>query len=266
MKLIGQVHDFFLVLLTGIFAFSSLGAVKYYQSNKINNDGSITISIVYSAPNSEFKQNNDLVGSLPFTQNLANSYFVFPGAEVQKALVYKDPNDSANRTEVVVELVVKDFSRISESKAFENIRASWEKTDTGAIYMWIMSPADLQKNLIETYHFVLTSDAEIKYTNGTVYDKAVNWFVYGNKDTYGAYFIATVDDEDMDIISSQGESFDTENAKDKPCGLFGMEFPFIIGSLIFVLSLREGKKFRFSLYEYFRGHSMLKLFKFRKSA
>jgi hypothetical protein len=224
MRLFGGTHKFFLVLLTGFLAFSSLGAVKYYQRNKINSDGSVTVSIVYSAPNSEIKQNNNLVGSLPFTQDQANSYFVFPGAEVKKALVYKDPTDSANRTEVAVELVVKDFSRISDSKAFENIRASWEETDTGAIYMWIMSPADFQKNLIETYHFVLTSDAEIKYTNGTVYDKEVNWFVYGNKDTYGAYFITTVNDEDMEIVSSQGDLFEIENAKDQPCGLFAKKF------------------------------------------
>jgi len=243
MRLNECTHKFLLILLTSILAFSSVGAVEYYQSNKINNNGSISIYIVYSAPNQQIKQNNDLVGSLPFAQNLANTYFTFPGAEVKSVGIYKDPLDSANRTKVAVDLVVTDFSKISESKAFKDIKATWVKTDTGAVYIWSMSPADLRKNLIETYHFALVSDPEIKSTNGNVSGKDVSWYVYGNTDnTYGAYFVATVKADDMNIVTSQENSNKTKDPKDKSCGLFGLELPIVLLFGLFLnLKLRRGR-------------------------
>jgi len=80
MKLFKNTHKYFLFLLTGTLALSSIGAVIYYQSNKINNDGSITLEITYTAPNQEIKQNNNLIGTLPFTPELVREYFTFPGA------------------------------------------------------------------------------------------------------------------------------------------------------------------------------------------
>ncbi len=156
-------------------------------------------------------------------------YFAFPGAEVKKATVYKDPKDTANRMAVTVELLVKDFSKISESKALKDITATWEKTDTGAVFVWFTSSEALQKNLIETYQVVLTSDPEIKSTNGLRNNNAVTWFVYGNKENkYGAYFVTTVKADDFNLEPVEDTTNQSVESKEKICGLFGLELPVVL--------------------------------------
>lgn len=230
MKQIRRTYKYFLIIICGLLTISSQGmsTVKYYQGNKINKDGTITISIVYSATNQEIKQSNNLIGNLPFTAPVVREYFAFTGAQVKRGIVYKDPVDLENRMAVTVEIVATDFSKISESKAFHNILAKWAKTDTGAVFSWYVPAADFQQNSIETYQFVLNSDPEIKSSNGLLKDKELRWFVFGNKvDKNGAYFVTTVKAEGLEMESKDTKK-PTESKEPKSCGLFGLEFPVVI--------------------------------------
>jgi hypothetical protein len=216
-----------LLILTGY----SNASVKFYQSSKINNNGSISITFTYSAPESEVKSNNSLIGNLPFTADKIKEYFSCPTGEIKKALSYKDQTDPSLMS-ATVDIIVKDFSKISSAKALNGIKIALGKTDSGMVYSWLVPTSFMQTNSIETYQYLLSSEGDIKSTNGQLVDKVCRYFVFKNKmDPAGAYFVTTylpgkVETPKNTETNTTGS--EKPEGSGKSCGLFGLELPFLL--------------------------------------
>ena len=210
----------------------------------------MTISIIYSASNQDIKKNNGVIGALPFTPELAYEYFTFPGAEVIRNVVYKDPADSTNRTGVTIELAVKDLTKINESKALKDIKATFMKSDTGLVFSWFTSSNYITSGSIDTYQFIVNTPMEIKSTNGLLQGKEINWYMWGNKvDPRGYDLVTTIksDSKTSEIKSSENNppvvTDKTEPPKKRGCGPFGIELPLILlGGMILSINLRRKNK------------------------
>lgn len=216
-------------LFLNIFISSSKGSVKFFQSSKVRGNGSLSMTITYSAKESEFKGNNNLIGNLPFTTELVKEYFSIPSSEIKKTSIYKDPND-ATITNVSIELIVMDINKIANAKALSGLRPGYVTSDSGHIFRWLIPTSFMQTNSIDTYQFLLSVDGDIKSTNGVLKNNVCSWYVFKDKmNPNGAYFLATVNPDPSKMPKTESV---TENnpsgGEEKSCGLFGLELPFIL--------------------------------------
>ncbi|MBK9228812.1 MAG: hypothetical protein IPL67_17585 [Ignavibacteria bacterium] len=223
------------------FLFYFWGATKYYQASKFNNDGTGTISLTYSAKSVDVKKANNLIGNLPFTNELANEYFNSAGSKVTKAMFYKSQGDSSIQN-ATIELAVTDFNLLSKCKGFSDVTASWSKSDSGMVFRWLFSPSHKTKNEIESYQMIVDFESDLKSTNGVLAGKQVRWFVYTDKmNPNGAFFVATINSDgttkagkEITKNGSEGSKGGKEGEKEKSCGLFGLELPLVLlGWLVF---------------------------------
>ncbi|HMR41881.1 MAG TPA: hypothetical protein PKA90_15795 [Ignavibacteria bacterium] len=237
------------VLLNILFFCSSFSyaGITFFQSNKINKDGSVSVSITYSASTQEVTSKKNIIGNLPFTNQLIKEYFNFPGVKLTKAISYKDPKNASN-TAVTVEFNGGNLVKISESKALTGIKANVLKKDSGYVVSWFVPSSFYSTNSIETYQFLTKSEVGIKSTNGVLKDGEIKWYVFGNKVTGdGSFFVTTVNADGIKPGSSSNnneEGNKTENNKEEKsgsCGLFGMELPFVLLTGL-VLSRKFRKK------------------------
>lgn len=237
-----------LIFLVSLFlSNASFGVVKYYQSNKINSDGSVTFSITYSTSTDAVTKGNNLIGNLPFIAKSIREDFSFPGAEIIKAVSYKDPQNASN-TAVTVEIKATDFSKINTAKGFAGVVAKIMSTDTGLVFSWFLPTDYMITNSIDTYQFVVNSDPEIKSTNGTMKDNEIRWFVFSDKADPRGYLFNTTVKSDVKINTTNDKTEKTntsdksEPKKDGGCGLFGFEFPILLlGGLVLSGKLRKKK-------------------------
>lgn len=231
---------FFIFVLSGI----TNASVKFYQSSKLNNNGTLSITFTYSAPESEVKTGNNMIGNLPFSVDKIREYFTVPTGEIKKALSYKDQNDP-NLLTATVDIVVKDFSKITSAKALNGIKISLGKTDSGMVYSWLVTPAFMQTNSVETYQYLLSAEGDLKSSNGQIVDKVCRYFVYKNKmDPAGAYFVTTYIPGKVESQTSSGTNntgSEKPEGSGKSCGLFGYELPFVL-FLGFIYSFKIRKK------------------------
>lgn len=244
----------FLVFSVILFnsAFSS-AAVKFYQSSKVHNNGSISITFTYSAKESELK--NNMAGNLPFNSDDARQFFYSPDSEIKKCLTYKDPTDNSIIS-VTVDIDIRDINKIPEIKGLNNFKTVWMKRDTGMVFSWLVPVSFIQNNFIDTYQFILAFEDKVRSSNGVVKDNNCNWYVYADKiNPGGAYFVATVNATESNSVTSNtsgapvkpegdnnSEKVDPEVEKPKTCGVFSVELPIIIFSgLIFFYQIRRKK-------------------------
>jgi len=227
----------------------SFAGVTYYQLCKINKDGSVSITITYSASNQEISSKNNIIGNLPFTNKEIREYFTYPGVKLTKAFSYKDKQDP-NKTSVTVEFNGGNLVNLSNSKALSGIKSSVLKKDSGYVVSWFVPASYYKSNSIDSYQFLMKSDPSIKSTNGLLKDGDIRWFVYTNKLTGdGSFFVTTVNSDDVKPGSvnnntAANNNSNTESNKEEKggsCGLFGMELPFIVLTGL-VLSRRFKKK------------------------
>ena len=242
---------FFIITSFLLYSGSSTSAVKFYQSSKIKKDGSINITITYSAKNSDLKDN--MSGELPFTEDAVKEYFSSANSDIVKSLVYKDPSDNT-LTGVTLNIVARDINKISTIKGFENFKTNWLKSESGMTFNWLVPVSFVKENSIDTYQFILTFEDKILSTNGVLKDSICNWYVFADKmNPGGAFFVATVSASENNTstpppsetnVKSGGENkpedVDLEDGKQKFCGLFSFELPIIIISgLIFSYQFRK---------------------------
>ncbi|MBL0109229.1 MAG: hypothetical protein IPP52_18620 [Ignavibacteria bacterium] len=220
-----------IILAVLLFASYSYGGIKYFQSTKLNTDGSITMSITYSATSAEIAKNKNLIGKFSFDQNQLKEYFNFSGATFLKSNLHKDPEDP-NKTAVTVEINTKNIFKIMEARVFKDIKIAYLKSDTGMIFSWYIPNDYIVSNSIDTYNFFVTSDIEIKSTNGLMNDNKINWFIFGNKpDPRGYYYVTTVKSDGKFVTTETKDSKNnSDSSADKKigCGLFGIELPLIV--------------------------------------
>jgi hypothetical protein len=228
-----------LFLIFNIFIPHSQASVKFYQSCKINNNGSILMNFTYSANISEIKKGNNLIGNLPFSNETVKEYFSFQGGAIKKTAIYKDPSDP-NITGVSIDILASDYVNITKAKALNGINLGWMKKDTGTVFSWLVLPSFLDNNSVDTYQFLLSTEGDIKSTNGLVKDNTCNWYIYRGKiDPKGAYFLATLK-LDQSLASPQDTS--KNNNSGKSCGLFGLELPILLlGGFVISKQLKKKK-------------------------
>ncbi|MEO6693951.1 MAG: hypothetical protein ABIY50_04880 [Ignavibacteria bacterium] len=235
MSKFSYVKYILIIYFVTIAAGYTEAAVKFYQTSKLNNDGTTTLTFTYSASESEVKSNNNMIGSLPFTVEKVREYFAFPNGDIKKALVYKDQNDASLMT-ATVDIIVKDFTKISSSKALSGLKIGYGKSDTGVVYSWLVPTSFMQDNKIDTYQFLTSAEGEIKSTNGLFKDNFCRWFVYKDKmDPAGAYFVttfipgkSTTTNTTTTTETGKTNTEKPEGSGGKSCGIFGMELPLIL--------------------------------------
>lgn len=241
----------FIFLQSGI----SYSAVKFYQSSKVKDNGSIIMTFTYSAKESDLKDN--MAGNLPFVIEDVRKFFYSPDSEIKKSLVYIDPTDKSISS-VTVDIEVRDINKISEIKGLENFKTHWMKSDTGMVFTWLVPVSFVKTNLIDTYQFILSFEDKIRSSNGVIKENNCNWYIFADKmNPGGAYFITTVEKTEGNSttakttaepeVKSSGnnksEDADQQVGKPKSCGVFSIELPVIIFSgLIFSGIYRKRKK------------------------
>jgi len=222
---------------------NGISSVKFYQESKIESDGTINISITYSAKTEEIEKNNNKIGNLPFTEEEVKLFFSSPETELLKSLVYEDPSDNTIKG-VTVNISAKDINQLTGIKAFNEFKIYAVSRDTGVVFSWIVPASFVQNNSIDTYLFILNSESEIKSTNGLKNENKINWFVSADKiNPAGAFFIATLkasfgskteikSNENISENNVKGSSEPVDEIstgeKKKTCSIFGFEFPVIV--------------------------------------
>lgn len=235
-----------LFILGCVFISFFGGATKYYQASKFNNNGTGTISLTYSAKSAEVSKSNNLIGNLPFTNELANEYFNSSGSKVTKAMFYKSKGDSSIQN-ATIELAITDFNLLSKAKGFSDVTASWSKSDSGMVFRWLFTPSHKTKNEIESYQMIADFESDLKSTNGVLSGKQIRWFVFADKmDPKGAFFVATINSDGTTKAGKEttkevsGDSkTGKEGEKEKSCGLFGFELPLVLFGWFFFASRKK---------------------------
>lgn len=239
---------FFIVsLLFSISSEYANSAVKFYQSNQIHKDGSITLNIVYSAKKTDLSENK-MIGNLPFSEDAIQGMFSSPDSKIEKNLVYSDPKDNSI-TGVNVIITIKDINKISGIKAFKDLKTVWKKEGSEMMFKWNFPVSYMKDNMIDTYQFILTSEDQIKSSNGVFRDNSYDWFIYADKiDPKGAFFTAAINATDnnnvspsseKNVVSGEDNSMQDNNSAEqemdktnpeekKSCGVFSIELPVII--------------------------------------
>ena len=250
----------FSILLSLISFENGYSLVKFFQSNKININGSISITFTYSAKIEEIEKNNNKIGNLPFTAEGAKQFFSSPDVELKKALIYNDPSDNTVRA-VTLDIVARDINKLSEIEALKDFKTKYLNSDSGMVFSWLVPTDFIKTNSIDTYQFVLSSESEIKSTNGLRKEGKIDWYVFSEKiNPGGAYFVATINvssenkseiqSTDKNAAGKEKINSETKNEiKNEPkpdeikktCSIFGFEFPVII--LVGMLLSKRKRKF-----------------------
>lgn len=230
----------FLTLIVVLFLSltgTSYGLVKFFQSSKISNDGTIHITFTYSAKHSDVIAGKQKIGNLPFSEEGIKDFFSSSNIELKKSLVYKDSQDSTIQS-VTLDLVARDINKLTSVKALEGFKTSYFKRDSGMVFSWLVPVSFVKDNFIDTYQFLLTSDGKVHSTNGLIEGNNIKWFVFADKiNPGGAYFVTTFDGSTMsstsDITSENQTHIEDQKGsesgeKKKSCGLFSIELPIVV--------------------------------------
>lgn len=105
------------------------GCVSYEQSTAINKDGSAYMNIHYWTKNSNLTLDEKKIGKFDFTEkNIKYNYSSY-NSEVINIRIEEMPEDST--THVWLVLNVRDITKLSDAKGFENVTASWKESGAG---------------------------------------------------------------------------------------------------------------------------------------
>lgn len=215
-----------------------LNALSINQIINLKSDGSGILNFTYFEKDDIIKQKNNIIGNLPFTKEKLAEYFKAPNSYIQLSKIEKNPKDNS-QTQVVVIISFTDISKLGDAKGLTDIIFSLDQTDSGRVFKNIIKPEFVKGNLLNQIFLALNSESEIKSANGKITGKSVNFFrgkdFIDGKNSIN--FIATIEGGSSNT-SSNGSSLSGE--KEKSCGLFGIELPFIlISGLAFIFSRKK---------------------------
>lgn len=225
------------LIIVAIFAFSPvlLNAMNMNQLVTLNKDGSGILKLTYWEKESIVKDKNSMVGSFPFLNEKAEEYFKSTTTFIKGFKVEKYPSDNTY-SQVSVIIGFNDINKINQMKALSESQISLVTTDTGAVFSSIITPAFVKTNSIDNLFMILTYEGGIKSSNGTIKGQNIEWFrskEYLNTNKNISFF-ATI--ESM----AKTDTTKKDGGKEKSCGLFGLELPFILLlGLIYSTKLRK---------------------------
>ena len=200
---------FSLLLIVVIF---SLGAMKVYQTGKLESNGSGSIKITYSAKADELKTNKYIIGNFPFSEDLAKKQFASANNTVKNVKLDFDKKESVYY--MTVEVDFKDINKITEAKGFSNIKASYVKSSSGMDFQYIiLANPGLYKNFANQ-SYIIEFESKVKTTNGALKDNTVTW---GNKNSSNSDFskdvILKATTEADESLTSNNESSGKDEGK-----------------------------------------------------
>jgi len=211
------------LLMFLIFPLFFLGTVDLYQTGTIKNDGSGTMRVQYSAKESFLKPRKYTVGNLSFNEEIAKKTFESPNTTVKLAKLNYDVNDSTYYMTVDVEF--KDINALAETPGFSNVVANIEPTDSGNVFKYILSKdPELYKDF-GSLTFIFDFESPVLSSNGGMEGNKVTWRSLGSKNSdpsSDVVFLANIKSDGSNNSSNKS------SGKEKSCGLFGLELPFLL--------------------------------------
>lgn len=223
------------------FSFFYLGAISIYQTSTINSDGSGTLKLTYSAPESDVKANNNIIGNFPFTPELIKQYFASANTVVNNPLVYKDKNN-ANLLVATVTVDFKNINKLSDAKGFSEMNISYNENTNkiGKLFRWVIQPS--QAKLVGIMDLNLTFECDsLNSSNGIVKGKTITYYKDSKKIDFTKEVVMSA------TVYTSGKTTSVTSNKEpgsepKSCGLFGFEFPaLLIAGMIFSYSYKLKK-------------------------
>jgi len=238
-----SVRNYFLqLLLVVLFLFIPIyaSAINFVQIITLEKNGSGIIKLIYSEKESLVKEKNYVVSNLPFSKDNSAEYFNSSNTNIRLFEVGKDPNDNS-RTQITVSMNFKAITDINKMKALTEAKVNFTETDTGTVFVYVITPEFTKANSIDYLLTILTYNGEVKSSNGKIEGKNILWS--RSKQNIDAKkvmdFIATVKSEPKTTSNSSNSS----DGDKKSCGLFGLELPIILlGGLVISRKLRKSKK------------------------
>ncbi len=201
-------------------------------------------TIIYSASEDLVKQKNYLIGNLTFNKDKFNEYFSAPNVEIYKSTVGKSTKD-ASQLQVDIILKFKSIDDLNKIKALTGTKISTYQSDTGLVITNTISPSFVKDNDLSQIYGKLSSEDEIRSSNGKGNNKEVTFFrgkgyIEGPNDMY---FVATLAKEGKPKAGNNAANKEETNSKkdEKSCGLFGFELPLIL-SLAYAFSRSRKSK------------------------
>lgn len=217
---------FFCVII--LFIPLIAGAVNFSQIITLEKDGSGVFKLIYSEKETVVKGKNFVVGNLPFTKEKSDEYFKSANSFV-KAITIENSAKDNSLLEVTVSIGFKDINKISEIKALTNALISLNKTDTGNVFKYVITPAFTKTNSIDNVYTILTYNGKLISSNADAGKGNVSWYRSKEYLNIKDIFLYATLESDVKTVTKDSET------KEKSCGLFGLELPIII-SLGFVFS------------------------------
>lgn len=126
------VFPFFVSIFIVVFFYSNSFAFSWFQKISIKDNKSGTITISYSAANSEIN-GAEIFNSLPFTEDKIRAVFTSGNNKVEKISLNNKKQDS---TFVNILLSFKDISKINTAQGFSKVKTTWYKNADSTIFMY----------------------------------------------------------------------------------------------------------------------------------
>ncbi len=229
------IKVFLILVLLNLPSFA--GAMNLNEIMTLKRDGSGSITFVYWEKESIVKQKNDIIGNFPFNKDSSEHYFNSPTTYIQlfKAGQYDKDNSF---TEVSVTVAFTDINKLNGILALKDSQDTLYQTDSGSVFRYIITPAFTRNNSLENVYIILNYEGKVISTDGVITDKNIGW--YRAKEylhsSINLYFFATLEPLTNNKVDVNKNSNTSTGTKEKSCGLFGFELPFI---LLFGLMIRK---------------------------
>ncbi|MFZ1320192.1 MAG: hypothetical protein WAT71_01415 [Ignavibacteria bacterium] len=214
---------FSLIIFFG-FSISDSLALSWFQKTTIKSDRSGTITLSYSAADSDLK-GADTYKSLPFTEDKIRVVYSSDNNKVENVKVTKK-NDTSF---VSIVLSFKNIINLNSSQGFSKVKPTWYKNGDSTVFMYkVEGSEDFAGNLNASCTFELPT-TEIMRSNG--FKSGDNKFSLQLKpeNFKNGYNIFAVFKNSADTPEEKTSTGKEEKESEGSCGLFGFEMPFIIG-------------------------------------
>ena len=172
-----QFTKFLPILITAlIFSINITGCVNVIQKTVLNPDGSGSMNIKYWTKTSNIA--GDELDIFGFTEEKVKANYSSPNCQVSDVQINKDET-SDSLSVVTLNLKFKNINKLSDSKSFSKIQASYGKGENGMEFKYTLLQDTSNANMLGAsdyklvYEFVLPSD--IIYTTGKKDGRTVTW-------------------------------------------------------------------------------------------
>jgi len=227
---------FCLLFFVGFSVSDSL-ALSWFQKTTINSDRSGTITLFYSASNSDIK-GADTYKLLPFTEDKIRAVYSSENNKVESVKVTKK-NDSSF---VSVVLSFKNIVTLNSSQGFSNVKPTWYRNGDSTVFMYkVDGNSESDNNIKASCTFELPTN-EIMRTNGfKKNDNSISLQIQPESIKNGYVIYAVFKNIAGDTKNETTAGNDKKEEESGGCGLFGIEMPLIFGFGMLLLRRRIKK-------------------------